>query len=171
MAMGWQYALLPVVALSLLLCYAAYLRWIEPRRDNAGWARRKRARTRADLIFPSEKYKFIVRIAPLFLLPILSQLAGVRLPPFIILGVLNLGVIILAAGIHYYAIVRRKRFSQDLEDQRHLVCPDCHYILAGSLEQKRCPECGYTFTPDSLARDWADVNALSTFTSEYDWRD
>lgn len=56
---------------------------------------------------------------------------------------------------------REKRFYDRLEREEHLICPDCHYSLAGHTAGGHCPECGYTFTPESLVEDWTDVRKLA----------
>ncbi len=56
---------------------------------------------------------------------------------------------------------QERRFLDRLEGEDHLICPDCHYSLAGHGEGGRCPECGYTFTLESLVEDWGDVKKLA----------
>ncbi|MBN1344878.1 MAG: hypothetical protein JXQ73_19445 [Phycisphaerae bacterium] len=55
---------------------------------------------------------------------------------------------------------RSRRFFRRLEMERFLICPDCHYSLAGHDHGGHCPECGYTFTANSLLEDWMDVYRL-----------
>jgi len=54
-----------------------------------------------------------------------------------------------------------RRFLERLEREDHLICPDCHYSLAGHGQGGQCPECGYTFTLESLVDDWVDVKKLA----------
>ncbi len=62
----------------------------------------------------------------------------------------------IAGGV-WWIRGRRRRFFARLEREQQLLCPDCHYSLAGHAGGGRCPECGYEFTPESLRDDWQDV--------------
>jgi ribosomal protein S27AE len=76
------------------------------------------------------------------------------------------GIVLLAFGGAWALFALRcERFFSRLEAQKYLICPDCHYSLAGHQEGGHCPECGYQFTPESLIADWADVrNSILTTT-------
>ncbi len=53
--------------------------------------------------------------------------------------------------------IREWRYLNRVQQDDYLLCPDCHYSLAGHTGGGRCPECGYEFTPESLVEDWDDV--------------
>ncbi len=52
---------------------------------------------------------------------------------------------------------RRRAFFERLEKEGWLICPECHYSLAGHPDGGCCPECGFEFTPESLRADWEKV--------------
>ncbi len=73
---------------------------------------------------------------------------------------LCIGVVLVTAW-SVLNLWREKRFFDRLEREEHLICPDCHYSLEGHAAGGHCPECGYTFTPESLVEDWTDVRKLA----------
>jgi len=70
-------------------------------------------------------------------------------------------MVLLVYGQLIMGHLREKRFFERLERHGHLVCPDCHYSLAGHTGGGRCPECGYAFTPESLVVDWTNVKKMA----------
>ncbi len=70
-------------------------------------------------------------------------------------------VVAFAFAWSFLSFWREKRFFDCVEREEHLICPDCHYSLEGHAAGGHCPECGYTFTPESLLEDWADVKKLA----------
>ena len=76
-------------------------------------------------------------------------------PVFVALALFSLAMVaVRALGGH-----RQQRFFSQLERQDYLICPDCHYYLRGHAEGGQCPECGHSFTPESLRADWDDMVA------------
>lgn len=77
----------------------------------------------------------------------------------------TLALVLIMIALVYAQLVsghwREKRFYNRLEREGHLICPDCHYSLAGHAAGGHCPECGYAFTPESLVEDWTDVKTLA----------
>ncbi len=60
---------------------------------------------------------------------------------------------------------RCRAWFDRLTGRDHLLCPDCHHYLADVGDEGRCPQCGYTYTPDVLREDWSDVQRLSRVES------
>jgi len=69
-------------------------------------------------------------------------------------SVLGLPILFAADAISYWRV---RAFHRRIERESFRICPDCYYSLAGHAEGGHCPECGYTFTPESLIEDWQDV--------------
>ena len=62
----------------------------------------------------------------------------------------------MALSILSLAIVRRRKrkFAQEVRESEYRVCIQCGYSLKGHPDDGRCPECGYTYTRESLIRYW-----------------
>ncbi len=82
---------------------------------------------------------------------------------------IELAIPLSAAGGILCIRRHRKHLFDRLEREGFLVCPDCHYSLAGHAGGGRCPECGYAFTPESVVADWSAVRALAWGKHEKRW--
>ena len=58
--------------------------------------------------------------------------------------------------------VVHRRFKNLVLSQRHQVCIQCGYVLAGLPARHHCPECGLLYDFDSLKRAWDDWFALTS---------
>ena len=64
--------------------------------------------------------------------------------PWLIVAVLLLGALPLIA--YLFVIAKRLwRYFRCREDRRHWRCVECGYDLRGTIERRRCPECGVSF--------------------------
>ncbi len=120
--------------------------------------RRDRAIIRRRMIQPFHGYylnAFMLASSLIGLTIAVNAALGFRFP----LRVLPIVALLLVVfgGVWLMLLLRRERFLYWLENQNYLICPDCHYSLAGHKDGGHCPECGYRFTPESLIADWADV--------------
>jgi hypothetical protein len=58
-----------------------------------------------------------------------------------------------------YALARWRhgRFAREIRESDYRVCIQCGYSLNGLADDSRCPECGLTYTRDSLIQYWEAV--------------
>ena len=78
-------------------------------------------------------------------------------------GRTDMMVLLLVPGmvlvyVHLYLVRRRfKEFTNELLRSNYRVCPECLYSLDAIAESGKCPECGATFTPESLVAKWQSI--------------
>lgn len=58
---------------------------------------------------------------------------------------------------------RRNRLISLIRQEDHLLCPFCHYSLAGSISSGRCPECGEAFQSHLLVTIWEEAINYNPF--------
>ncbi|MBN1344880.1 MAG: hypothetical protein JXQ73_19455 [Phycisphaerae bacterium] len=132
----------------------------DPARRGRAWQRKLKVQRGAG---PWDRLCFaaVVLLASVILLRLLLDARFPLRIPFWSTTALIFAMIALVYAYLYAGHRREKRFFATLQQSHHLICPDCHYSLAGHTHGGTCPECGYTFTPDSLIEDWLDTMKMA----------
>lgn len=157
--MSWYHYLIVGYVLVLGLIVIV-LRWWRLRRAVPDSDRRRRAlmRTRK-----SRLRRVAIAITPgllgvLFLACLSIQAISRTILQHPLILVLLLTALSLPYAVGAWIHRRRMEFLRRLRRRGNLSCPDCR----GDLHEadNRCPSCGYSFTKESLAQDWADIQAI-----------
>ncbi len=165
------------VSLAGLIVMLILIRWLQTRRLVPDRARRRKAQERIQKGYDAyDTWSYVSIVLGVLVMAILfvsgaliGRLAlsygwSFLLSPWLVwpfLAVVGLAGLLVAFSPMYVGIRGWRQFLAQLEQEKHLICPDCHYSLAGHREGGHCPECGYEFTPESLLEDWRDVKRLS----------
>ena len=68
--------------------------------------------------------------------------------------VLIIAFSLLQSGYLLVYLRKHDYWLQQLDAAENLMCPDCLYRVDGTLQQSRCPECGFAFDANDLKQRW-----------------